>query len=126
MITILLGMRSYLIAVSIIISLIIHNVEHCFLCLLWKTLVEVPSMWLKPLAHQGGSPSLWCPLQKPREVPSFPGSPLGVQQDHFSSLPTQLHVKVAQSCPTLQPHPWTVACQAPLSMELSRQEYWSG
>ena len=22
--------------------------------------------------------------------------------------------------------PWTVACQAPLSMESSRQEYWSG
>ena len=22
--------------------------------------------------------------------------------------------------------PWTVACQAPLSMGLSRQEYWSG
>ena len=22
--------------------------------------------------------------------------------------------------------PWTVACQAPLSMELSKQEYWSG
>ena len=22
--------------------------------------------------------------------------------------------------------PWTVACQAPLSMELSRPEYWSG
>ena len=22
--------------------------------------------------------------------------------------------------------PWTVACQVPLSMELSRQEYWSG
>jgi len=22
--------------------------------------------------------------------------------------------------------PWTVACQTPLSMELSRQEYWSG
>ena len=29
-------------------------------------------------------------------------------------------VKVAQSCS------WTVACQAPLSMEFSRQEYWSG
>ena len=26
---------------------------------------------------------------------------------------------------SLQPL-WTVACQAPLSMELSRQEYWSG
>ena len=23
-------------------------------------------------------------------------------------------------------NPWTVACQAPLSMEFSRQEYWSG
>ena len=22
--------------------------------------------------------------------------------------------------------PWPVACQAPLSMEFSRQEYWSG
>ena len=30
-----------------------------------------------------------------------------------------------QSCPTLR-DPWTVACQAPLSMGFSRQEYWSG
>ena len=22
--------------------------------------------------------------------------------------------------------PWTITCQAPLSMEFSRQEYWSG
>src|SRR5574337_392253 len=28
-------------------------------------------------------------------------------------------------CPTLVP-PWTVACQVPLSMGFSRQEYWSG
>ena len=32
---------------------------------------------------------------------------------------------VAKSCPTLA-SPWTVACWAPLSMELSRKEYWSG
>jgi len=32
---------------------------------------------------------------------------------------------VAKSCPTLMT-PWTVACQAPLSMGFSRQEYWSG
>ena len=32
---------------------------------------------------------------------------------------------VAQLCPTLAT-PWTVACQAPLSMVFSRQEYWSG
>ena len=30
-----------------------------------------------------------------------------------------------KSCPTLVT-PWTVACQAPLSMRFSRQEYWSG
>ena len=29
---------------------------------------------------------------------------------------------VTQSCPT----PWTIAHQPPLSMEFSRQEYWSG
>ena len=29
-----------------------------------------------------------------------------------------------KSCPTLVT-PWTVACQAPLSMGFSRQEYWS-
>ena len=33
-------------------------------------------------------------------------------------------VLVAQSCPTLC-DPRTVACLTPLSMEFSRQEYWS-
>ena len=32
---------------------------------------------------------------------------------------------VIKSCPTLVT-PWTVACQAPLSMGFPRQEYWSG
>ena len=32
---------------------------------------------------------------------------------------------VAKSCPTLAT-PWIVACQAPLSMGFSKQEYWSG
>ena len=32
---------------------------------------------------------------------------------------------IAKSCLTLAT-PWTVACQAPLSMGFSRQEYWSG
>ena len=30
------------------------------------------------------------------------------------------------SCVRFFMTPWTVACQAPLSMEISRQEYWSG
>ena len=33
--------------------------------------------------------------------------------------------KVAQSCPT-HCDPWTVGCLAPLFVEFSRQEYWSG
>ena len=34
-------------------------------------------------------------------------------------------VTVSQSCPTLFATPWTVDCQAPLSMEFSRQEVGS-
>ena len=33
---------------------------------------------------------------------------------------------VAQLYPTPLPTPWTLACQAPLTMGFSRQEYWSG
>ena len=32
---------------------------------------------------------------------------------------------IAKSCPTLA-SPWAVACQTPLSMGFSREEYWSG
>ena len=32
---------------------------------------------------------------------------------------------VAKLCPTLVT-PWTVACQAPLSVGFPRQDYWSG
>ena len=34
-------------------------------------------------------------------------------------------VQSPQSCPT-HVTPWTVACQVPPSVELPRQEYWSG
>ena len=37
----------------------------------------------------------------------------------------KVKVSVVQSCPTL-PTLWTVAHQAPLSIEFSRQGYWSG
>ena len=36
-----------------------------------------------------------------------------------------MKVRVTQSCPTLC-NPWAVVCQAHLSMEFSKQEYWSG
>ena len=37
----------------------------------------------------------------------------------------RLAVLVTYSCPTLC-NPWAIAQQAPLSMEFSWQEYWSG
>ena len=42
---------------------------------------------------------------------------------HFES--EKVKVLVSQSCLTLVT-PWTVACQGPLSLKFSRQEYWSG
>ena len=36
------------------------------------------------------------------------------------------HHLAAKSCPALLWLPWTIACQAPLSMGFPRQEYWSG
>ena len=37
----------------------------------------------------------------------------------------KVKVLAPQSCPTLLT-PWTVACQAPLSLGFPRQEYWHG
>ena len=38
----------------------------------------------------------------------------------------EVKVLVAQPCPTLCDPMDYIACQAPLSMEFSKQEYWSG
>ena len=38
----------------------------------------------------------------------------------------KLKVLITQSCPTLWDSMAYIAHQAPLSMEFSRQEYWSG
>ena len=47
------------------------------------------------------------------------GSTQEVQKDFYAVLQ---HFSCVQFFLT----PWTVACQAPLSMRFSRQEYWSG
>ena len=55
----------------------------------------------------------------------------------LSSYPQNVHLQVKRICLTVSllfsdqvvsdsATPWTVACQALLSMEFSRQEYWSG
>ena len=43
----------------------------------------------------------------------------------YVSVVTVMYVCELLSCVSLFATPWTVACQAPLSMEFSRHEYWS-
>ena len=56
--------------------------------------------------------------------PTIVSSPIGPFLVE-SSIEVYMKVSVAQLCLILLP-PWTVALQAPLSMEPSRQEYQSG
>ena len=44
---------------------------------------------------------------------------------NLCNLMNSVYAQMLQSCLTLC-DPWTVACQAPLSMGFSTQEYWSG
>ena len=60
----------------------------------------------------------------PGELPD-PGIELGSPALQVDSLPADDDDFVAKLFPTLAT-PWTVACQAPLSVVFSRQEYWSG
>ena len=51
-------------------------------------------------------------------------SPRGTEIDMQAELNESEFILL--SCVRLFVIPWAVACQAPLSMEFSRQEYWSG
>ena len=53
------------------------------------------------------------------------GFPLGLVHSVWQVFITASDSWVTKSCLTL-PTPWTVACQASLSMRFSRQGYWSG
>ena len=52
------------------------------------------------------------------------GGPAVLTKAVAFTVPPAMCVWAAQSCPTLTPR--TVACQAALSVEFSRQGYWSG
>ena len=49
-----------------------------------------------------------------------------VHNERVSVVNRPLNVLSFFSCVQLFAGPWTVACHAPLSMELSKQDYWSG
>ena len=80
---------------------------------------------------EGNDNPLQCScLENPRDRRAWWAAVYGVVQSQTllkplsssSSSSRGLHAKSLQSCPT----PWTIAHQAPLSIEFSRSEYWSG
>ena len=85
------------------------------------------------LVHGTGSP---MPLQESTQGTERPGPGEDLVSDlpaasflacrAFFCHPAAQYVHLCTlSCLTLC-DPWTIACQAPLSMEFTRQEYWSG
>ena len=63
-------------------------------------------------------------LENPHPTQGLGAPPISTDNGLADRALLYYKVLVAQSCPTLQPQ--TVACQAPLSMGFSRQQYWSG
>ncbi|XDA88059.1 hypothetical protein R6Z07F_017724 [Ovis aries] len=84
----------------------------------------------KPAAAAAAKSLQLCPTLPHRQQPirlhcpwDSPGKNTGVGcHFHLQCMKVKSESEVAQSSPT----PWTAAYQAPPSMRVSRQEYWSG
>ena len=68
---------------------------------------------------------LWCPLTHLLILPLIPPGELRPSPEPFWAY-FGVPSTCVLSCVWLFATPWTIACQAPLSMGFSRQEYWSG
>ena len=66
-----------------------------------------------------------CSLKSPRLLGSISGQPCWMGA-HIISIITSACVISHFSHVRLFATPWTIACQDPLSMGFSRQEYWGG
>ena len=78
-----------------------------------------------------GAPGVACALLSLLPPYSFPAlTPGGTQTWGRMSIYFTCSLELVKSkltrCVQLFPTPWTVACQAPLSMGFSRQAHWSG
>ena len=94
-------------------------------CQIPEILPGLPSFYLTTFS------CIFCPQSLVPWYPIFPSCSLvsfEFSHSDFTVSPSYKHCylynmcacSVAQSCET----PWTAACQAPLSMEVFRQEYW--
>ena len=87
---------------------------------------SVSSWWCHPAISSSVIPFSSCPQSFPASG-SFPMSQFFVSGGQSIGKLSEKKVKVKSlSCVRLFATPWTVAHQASLSMEISRQEYWSG
>ena len=76
----------------------------------------------QPFPSPGHLPNPRIKPQSPAlQADSLPSKPPRKQKCCWGSSGSDLVTKL---CPTLAT-PWTLACQAPLSMEFPRQEYWN-
>ena len=83
---------------------------------------QAPGRWVELVEYKRGSVR-----RQLSPSPAWRGdalNPLPIGRQFLPRVHTSCCL-VAKLCPTL-PTPWTVAHQAPLSLELARQEYWSG
>ena len=92
---------------------------------LWPFLAPLFLLFLVILEVQRQEPFdiYWHNLNQILMKPFWPLANFGMLQRALVCVCVCVCVLVAQSCLILSP--WTVACQAPLPMEFSRQEYWS-
>ena len=103
-------------------NILLVCVKQAFLVLISTCGIPGPSWHISGLQR----PHLWCESQK-RVISEATCQlwPSGI----WCSLSIHILLNggglVARSCPTLVT-PWTVACQAPLSMGFSRHVYWNG
>ena len=82
-----------------------------------------------PLEEDGNPPGVWATLGSvvgPPSAESGPGLSPHSTPDCGQLWDPETLKKVTHSVVSDSATPWTVAHQAPLSMALSRQEYWSG
>ena len=86
----------------------------------WRLAMSLPGPWVQETVrslHSWVLPESW----------HFPGTHSFYRR---GSDPSEIHPSITCACMLshvwLFATPWALACQAPLSMEFPRQEYWSG